>query len=160
MDLGWRQWLPPRLADVLDALGASDARRRRAFDALMGPQDPADLAAWERFRLVAPSRLDVPALPSDLDAEEAVALLEGLGLATGEPPRAVAHPDPVETVLTLDHDDVLELERIRAAVDPGETATPVADLPSLDARFGGAKVGRNDPCPCGSGVKFKRCHGA
>ena len=22
------------------------------------------------------------------------------------------------------------------------------------------KVGRNDPCPCGSGVKFKRCHGA
>ena len=21
-----------------------------------------------------------------------------------------------------------------------------------------AKVGRNDPCPCGSGEKFKRCH--
>jgi preprotein translocase subunit SecA len=24
----------------------------------------------------------------------------------------------------------------------------------------GAKVGRNDPCPCGSGKKFKKCHGA
>jgi preprotein translocase subunit SecA len=24
----------------------------------------------------------------------------------------------------------------------------------------GAKVGRNDPCPCGSGKKYKRCHGA
>jgi len=24
----------------------------------------------------------------------------------------------------------------------------------------GNKVGRNDPCPCGSGKKFKRCHGA
>jgi uncharacterized protein len=23
-----------------------------------------------------------------------------------------------------------------------------------------AKVGRNDPCPCGSGKKFKNCHGA
>ena len=23
----------------------------------------------------------------------------------------------------------------------------------------GAKVGRNDPCPCGSGKKFKQCHG-
>ncbi len=23
-----------------------------------------------------------------------------------------------------------------------------------------AKVGRNDPCPCGSGQKFKKCHGA
>ncbi len=22
------------------------------------------------------------------------------------------------------------------------------------------KVGRNDPCPCGSGIKYKRCHGA
>ncbi|MEE9100227.1 MULTISPECIES: SEC-C metal-binding domain-containing protein [Pseudomonas] len=21
-------------------------------------------------------------------------------------------------------------------------------------------VGRNDPCPCGSGNKFKKCHGA
>jgi preprotein translocase subunit SecA len=23
-----------------------------------------------------------------------------------------------------------------------------------------AKVGRNDPCPCGSGKKYKKCHGA
>ena len=23
-----------------------------------------------------------------------------------------------------------------------------------------AKVGRNDPCPCGSGKKYKHCHGA
>jgi len=25
---------------------------------------------------------------------------------------------------------------------------------------GGSKVGRNDPCPCGSGKKYKKCHGA
>ena len=24
----------------------------------------------------------------------------------------------------------------------------------------GRKVGRNESCPCGSGVKYKRCHGA
>jgi preprotein translocase subunit SecA len=24
---------------------------------------------------------------------------------------------------------------------------------------GAPKVGRNDPCPCGSGKKFKQCHG-
>ncbi len=23
----------------------------------------------------------------------------------------------------------------------------------------GKKVGRNDPCPCGSGKKYKKCHG-
>mgnify|MGYP000544287138 FL=1 len=22
-----------------------------------------------------------------------------------------------------------------------------------------AKIGRNEPCPCGSGKKFKHCHG-
>ena len=25
--------------------------------------------------------------------------------------------------------------------------------------FKGQKVGRNDSCPCGSGKKFKKCHG-
>jgi preprotein translocase subunit SecA len=24
---------------------------------------------------------------------------------------------------------------------------------------GEKKVGRNDPCPCGSGKKYKKCHG-
>ena len=23
----------------------------------------------------------------------------------------------------------------------------------------GLRVGRNDPCPCGSGKKYKQCHG-
>ena len=32
-------------------------------------------------------------------------------------------------------------------------------LPSAAAAMAGGKVGRNDPCPCGSGKKYKRCHG-
>ena len=50
----------------------------------------------------------------------------------------------------------------------GGTATATAPRP---ARVGGddtvkqvkrdePKVGRNDPCPCGSGKKYKKCHGA
>jgi len=35
---------------------------------------------------------------------------------------------------------------------------PVAARPG-PARREGEKVGRNDPCPCGSGKKYKRCHG-
>src|SRR5205807_2386066 len=31
---------------------------------------------------------------------------------------------------------------------------------AVGARVAGAKVGRNDPCPCGSGKKYKKCHGA
>ena len=32
--------------------------------------------------------------------------------------------------------------------------------PSAPAKKSGPKIGRNDPCWCGSGKKFKRCHGA
>ena len=160
MDAGWNHWLPTALQDVLAALDGSETRRRKAFAALEAPNDPLVLIEWERFRMVAPSRLDVPALPSELDAAEAIALLEGLGLVDGEPPRRVAHPDPVETVLTLEHEDVRELERLRSAIEPGTIETAVEALPDLGAQFGGAKVGRNDPCPCGSGRKFKKCHGA
>ena len=40
----------------------------------------------------------------------------------------------------------------------GGVATPVAQRPKVNSEF--ENVGRNDLCPCGSGKKFKRCHGA
>ncbi len=33
-------------------------------------------------------------------------------------------------------------------------------LPKVTVRRDTPKVGRNDPCPCGSGKKYKQCHGA
>jgi uncharacterized protein len=39
----------------------------------------------------------------------------------------------------------------------GYPASEVMRVMSLEEAF--ANVGRNDPCPCGSGKKFKRCHG-
>ena len=42
--------------------------------------------------------------------------------------------------------------------ETGQAQTqPAADLTSLANEWG--QVGRNDPCPCGSGKKFKQCHG-
>ncbi len=35
---------------------------------------------------------------------------------------------------------------------------PIPNFPLLDPLY--KNVGRNDPCPCGSGKKFKHCHGA
>ena len=37
---------------------------------------------------------------------------------------------------------------------------PEIQLPKITIRRDTPKVGRNDPCPCGSGKKFKNCHGA
>jgi preprotein translocase subunit SecA len=46
-----------------------------------------------------------------------------------------------------------ELEQARMA--------GAGDAPSVQQVVRGQeKVGRNDPCPCGSGKKFKKCHGA
>jgi preprotein translocase subunit SecA len=36
---------------------------------------------------------------------------------------------------------------------------PIAARPVAPQKRDGEKVGRNDLCPCGSGKKYKRCHG-
>lgn len=50
-------------------------------------------------------------------------------------------------------------DEVEAAGCPGDPAGR-ADLRLPDPRVSLSAVGRNDPCPCGSGLKFKRCHGA
>jgi len=45
-------------------------------------------------------------------------------------------------------------ERTESAPTPATAATPDTFVREGD------KVGRNDPCPCGSGKKYKKCHGA
>jgi len=74
--------------------------------------------------------------------------------------------------------DVLE-HLFRVQVVPGEQPPPVLERPrrppaltlnrgeqtaagneDKTIRRSGDKVGRNDPCPCGSGKKYKKCHGA
>ena len=37
---------------------------------------------------------------------------------------------------------------------------PEKRIATTPQRRDGPKIGRNDPCPCGSGQKFKKCHGA
>jgi len=43
------------------------------------------------------------------------------------------------------------------AVASAALALAAGEGPALDPIAG--KVGRNDPCPCGSGKKYKQCHG-
>lgn len=57
--------------------------------------------------------------------------------------------------------DVEEVERQRQETAAKPTQTNQADEQG-SVQVGnrqGPKVGRNDPCPCGSGKKFKQCHG-
>ena len=57
--------------------------------------------------------------------------------------------------------DVEEVERQRQETAAKPTQTNQQD-PNSSVQIGhrqGPKVGRNDPCPCGSGKKYKQCHG-
>jgi preprotein translocase subunit SecA len=52
--------------------------------------------------------------------------------------------------------------RAPAAAAGSTPSVAASATPFADGGSGGAvaKVGRNDPCPCGSGKKYKKCHGA
>ncbi|MFN0161026.1 MAG: preprotein translocase subunit SecA [Burkholderiales bacterium] len=47
--------------------------------------------------------------------------------------------------------------RLQHEIDAAESREPAEPLAPFK-RFG-KKIGRNDPCPCGSGKKYKQCHG-
>lgn len=51
-------------------------------------------------------------------------------------------------------------QRIRDTVARLRDYWEIVRSPPRTIRREGAKVGRNDPCPCGSGRKFKHCHGS
>ncbi len=44
-----------------------------------------------------------------------------------------------------------------AATSQNQSRMPSTTSAPKDPKF--ANVGRNDPCPCGSGKKYKKCHG-
>jgi uncharacterized protein len=97
----------------------------------------------------------------------------------GEDERAAIALTGILRHLPLDPDDADEgaalIERQRALLDEEapladlddaiaalvDSALDLADVtrPRRPVTRASSKVGRNDPCPCGSGRKFKNCHG-
>ena len=50
-----------------------------------------------------------------------------------------------------------------APTESGDVETTLDQEPGRRAQaipaYAAARAGRNDPCPCGSGRKYKNCHG-
>ena len=101
-------------------------------------------------------------------------LREGIGL------RALAQRDPLleyrfeayqmfqEMVNSIQEDTISMLFKVRLAEERSLTQpkdrlagarTNQGDDVKQEPRRVEQKVGRNDPCPCGSGKKYKKCHG-
>src|ERR1041385_1063698 len=83
---------------------------------------------------------------------------------SAEPPRQPPPPPPM-TVSRSATDDLFA-GPARSSTGPLGAPPPQrprveTSLGRLDSGAGSVKpVGRNDPCPCGSGKKYKKCHGA
>jgi preprotein translocase subunit SecA len=71
-----------------------------------------------------------------------------------------ALPEPVLEPETRSASPLAGMARRRAS--PGAQGAPSRGAPGRAGADGGksGKVGRNEPCPCGSGKKFKKCCGA
>ncbi len=93
-----------------------------------------------------PAEEPVPAeVSADGDGQQTV-----MDVAPDEPPKRTvsARQDPL----------VVGAGRTKSLSQMGSTSIRGAGGASGAADW--ASVGRNDPCPCGSGKKFKKCHGA
>ncbi|HEY3133625.1 MAG TPA: preprotein translocase subunit SecA [Gemmatimonadaceae bacterium] len=88
----------------------------------------------------------------DVTPEEEEGTDETLDIGPEEPPQpgAVVRPEP--TVHVGGRSSSLSKAMAPAAI-PGIPGGPTG-------KADWSNVGRNDPCPCGSGKKFKKCHGA
>lgn len=64
-----------------------------------------------------------------------------------------------EEVEELEQQRRMEAERLAQMQQLSYQDDDSAAAAALAAQTGERKVGRNDPCPCGSGKKYKQCHG-
>jgi preprotein translocase subunit SecA len=64
--------------------------------------------------------------------------------------------------LSYEHESTVGAEAIAAAGAGAEAGAVLTAVPRPQQRVVSEreKLGRNDPCWCGSGKKFKKCHGA
>ncbi len=83
---------------------------------------------------------------------EVVRILARVQVKAEEDVAAVNAPKRNEQNLQYRHDE---------AQQPAAPAQPAGAAPAVPDTYvrEGRKVGRNEPCPCGSGLKYKQCHG-
>ena len=158
---------------LLDAAAFLDSSQAIEIAVVSGKARPGDIREIVQ-RYLAVCYIDLAKAPRLLDGDEVgTALRECL-------PRHFGTKDPLaavtEDVLTaylsfLDETEVVTYayEQRRALAEHAETfrqavATGVAHRDGITARgkaktvvHRAEKTGRNDPCPCGSGKKFKKC---
>jgi preprotein translocase subunit SecA len=142
------------------------------FEAMMMRFQEDTVRHLFRMQIIGPDGTPIESIdqmPRPIDPGSPGPLFNGapeLTAGSDEQPAPAALPAPRQTVpvptrapsTTI---DALEKEFQRKKQRELDQARSAGTSASGNApRTTGEKVGRNDPCPCGSGKKFKKCHGA
>ncbi len=133
-------------------LRAMDDLKQSVQSAVYEQKDPLLIYKFEAFELFKQMSADT--------SKEIVSFLCKSGIPSQQP----------EEQITEGHEEKTDMSRMRAShqdYDNGggspaqrrEEYAPAEEPHRPEPVRVGPKVGRNDPCPCGSGKKFKNCHG-
>jgi preprotein translocase subunit SecA len=124
----------------------------------------------ESAEQLAQAQAHVAAAAAHAQAQQALAAGNLPTLPAGAPPQHTNTPGarqpaaPVSNRAPSTTIDALEREFQKKKQRELEQARSVGASSAASngnaPRVTGTKVGRNDPCPCGSGKKYKKCHGA
>jgi hypothetical protein len=112
--------------------------------------DPDAVEAWIGLAHLAEARRDVP---------EAIRCWEKVQEGAG-----ASRLSPADQIVVAESAEEALADLRQGIIPPSEpppSAPPAApkSRPGAISDTGQRKVGRNEPCPCGSGKKYKHCHG-
>lgn len=175
-----------RVAGYVDLFVDSAVRRRSELLAALPAEERDAVAAHELTRSVPPQRVidlfsqaisgsALPALVDRITSGKDIEALEqriaarsaDLGEQSGpslQDAEAAMEDMPLDGLRSLGEAiagtglDELALARVLDGVLPPETPDGFVHDGAGTLRRAEQKVGRNDPCPCGSGKKYKKCH--
>ena len=143
-----------------DPLVAYKKESFEMFEAMMLKFQEDTVRFLFRMQILGPDGQPIQAIPAPrrvVPPAPPVASAE-LPLSPQAAPREIAVPtrQPSTTIDAIEREFHRKKQRelaVATRAGAGEASQPTQ-------RHVGEKVGRNDPCPCGSGKKYKKCHGA
>ena len=119
------------------------------FQQMMDTLDEETLKVLFHLTIQTPEQEPTPA------ERPAVQMTESRGATNGSQRRAVS----TKAASEMDEHARLARRRNREQMAHAHRAGATAESTAVKQVLRGEKVGRNDPCPCGSGKKYKRCCG-
>lgn len=141
-------------------LRAMDDLRNSVQMASYEQKDPLLIYKFEAFELFKKMLIETN--------QNIVSFLNRAGIPMQEAPQEQRQPEP-RTDMSKYYDNKEEVDRAGTAYAADEEDYysepshshhhPTQELPKPQPVQAEPKIGRNDPCPCGSGKKYKNCHG-